>query len=153
MTVGEQRTRGVDRVARVRSQTHVELIEKGQADVGQALLGAEQWHHLGIGVEPDAEPALVEVHHGGAKLERAAVAGVLVTSGVVRRLREGRHDVRRRGCVGVADAQADDVCAGRPACGDLALDLGEQVRRQALNALREPHQAMWSRNSSERSPW
>ena len=60
VTVGEQRTRGVDRVARVRSQAHVELIEKGQADVGQALLGAEQWHHLGIGVEPDA--AILQRH-------------------------------------------------------------------------------------------
>ncbi len=38
------------------------------------------------------------------------------------------------GSVGVADAQADDVDAGRAPGGDLALDLGEQVGRQALHA-------------------
>ncbi len=52
----------------------------------------------------------------------------------------------RRRKVGVADAEADDVDPGRSALGDLALDAGEQVRRQALHALRESHgspRIMW----------
>jgi len=43
--------------------------------------------------------------------------------------------VRRRRQVGVADAETDHVHAGGPPLGDLTLDAGEQVGRQALHAL------------------
>ena len=46
-----------------------------------------------------------------------------------------------RRAVGVADAEADHVDAGGLLGGDLALELGEQVRRDALQALTRSHAA------------
>ena len=106
-----------------------------EADVGDGLLRAQRGHDLALGVESDAEAPPVVGGHRLAEQQGALVRRVLVRGGVPRRLGEGRDDVLGCRRVGVADAEADDVDAGRPPGGDLALDLGEQVRRQALDAL------------------
>ena len=48
------------------------------------------------------------------------------------------------GKVGVADAQADHVDAGLLGLGDLPLELGEEVRRDGVEALGELHSSLAS---------
>ena len=137
--VGQQRAGDVHRVPGVGGQGHVARVEQHLADVRDALLGAEQRDDLVGRVERDAEARRVEPGHGLAEAELALVARVLVRRRVGGALGERRDDVRRRGQVGIADAEADDVDAGGLALGDLALDGGEQVRRQRANAFCDPH--------------
>src|SRR4030095_13375877 len=49
-------------------------------------------------------------------------------------------DEVRGGQVGVADPEGDDVDAGRLALGDLAVDLGEEVRRDGVDAAGGAHE-------------
>ena len=73
--------------------------------------------------------------------------------GLGHRLLHRLHDQRRRRAVGIADAEADHVHALPRACGDLALQLGERVRRDALQALTRSHPAPpWSFNVSSSAP-
>ena len=78
---------------------------------------------------------VVEVGEGLAELLAAAVARVLLGAGVGDRLLHRLDDVRVGRLVGVADAEADHVDAGGALVGDLALELGEHVRRDRLQAL------------------
>ncbi len=156
--VGECRSGGVDRVARVCRETHVTWVEKGDTDVGDAFLGAQQRHDLGLRVERDAETSIVVASHGATELGRPAIGRILVGALVAHALDQGGHYVGRRGSVGVADAEADDVDAGGTLGGHPALDLGEQVGRQALDARRQVGSeglghVRCSRNSRDRSPW
>ena len=50
---------------------------------------------------------------------------------------ERLDDVRRRRQVGIADAHVDEVGAPRPRLPLLLVDLGEEVGRQPLQALRQ----------------
>ena len=135
LAAGQHGAGDVDGVAGVGGQSDVARVEEGEADVGDALLGAQQRDDLGGRVELHAEARGVEPGHRLAKRRLALVAGVLVRRGVGGALRQRLDDVGRRRQVGVADAEADDVDAGGAALGDLALDVGEQVGRQALHAL------------------
>ena len=73
--------------------------------MGDALLAAEQRQHLGIGVEFDAEPALVERGHRLAETGSAAIRGVLMGVGQ-RHLPLGLDDDGvGRGQVGITDAE------------------------------------------------
>ncbi len=91
------------------------------------------------GSRVDAEPPLIERRHRLAKPRPAAVGRVLVGVGQ-RHLALGLcHHHVGSGQVGVADAERDHVDAGSLALGDLSLQLGEQVRREILDALGEPH--------------
>ena len=94
-----------------------------------------------LGVELDAEAARVEVADRLAELLAAAVGRVLVRVGLGHGVLHRLDDRGGRGTVGVADAEADHVDAGGALLGDLALELGEQVRRDALQALTGSHPA------------
>ena len=57
--VGDQRPGRVDRVTRIARQRNVALVQQGETDVGDALLGAQEGHDLGLLVERDAEPVII----------------------------------------------------------------------------------------------
>ena len=106
-----------------------------------------------LGVELDVEAPLVEVAHGGAEVLASAVGRVVVGFGLGHGLLHRLDDQRRRRPVGVADAEADHVHPGRALGRDLALQLGERVRRDALQALTRFHPApLWSGRRAVRHP-
>ena len=137
MPDGDQRPRRVDRITRIGRQAEVALVQQREADVGDALFGAEQRHDLAVLVERHPETILIVGGDRRAKLDAAAVGGVLVVVRRAHAVDHGPDDVIGSRRVGVADAEADDVDAGRPFGRHLALDLGEQVGRQALDPPRE----------------
>ena len=103
--------------------------------VGEALLGAQRGDDLRLGVELHAEAARVV---GGLRLAQARNAlgcGIAVGARLGHRLDELVDDVLGRGHVGVAHAEIDDVGAAGPRRGLEAVDLGEDVGRQALDAM------------------
>ena len=107
---------------------------------------------LGGGVERHAEAALVEGGDGLAELRAAAVRRVLVRARVAPRRRCSASTTScGRGRVGIADAEADHVDALRLLLGDLPLELGEQVRRDPLQAATRLSFSSF-RNSSLSSP-
>ena len=141
LAAGHQRTARVDRVAGVRRQRHVAWIEEREAEVEDALLGPDRRHHLGLGVERDPEPPLVERRDRLAELGAAAVGRVLVGGGVGDGPLGGGDDRRIRRHVRIADPEADHVDARGPLGGDLALQFGEQVRRDLLQTATRSHAA------------
>ena len=132
---GQERAAGVDRVAGIRGEGDVARVEEGEAEVVDALLGADRRDHLGLGVDLDAEAPVVEVGERAPELLPASVRRVVVGAGVGHRGLHRLDDVRKGRMVGIADPQADHVDAGRPLVGDLALELGEHVGRDRLEAL------------------
>ena len=111
---GQQRSAGVDRVARVGGQRGGPGVQEGEVEVEHALLGPQRRDDLGLGVQRHAEAAVVEAGQRLAQLGAAAVGGVLVGARVGRGGGERLGGQRRRGRVGIADPQRDDVHALRP---------------------------------------
>src|SRR5439155_4897524 len=129
------------RVPRVRRQGVVARVQEGQVDVEGCLLGADRGDDLTRRIEGHVEAALVEVAYSGPELRPAAVARITVRLGLAHGLLHGPHDQRRRGPVGISDAEADHVDPGRALGGDLALELRERIRRYALQAFAWLHAA------------
>ena len=131
---GDDRAVDVDGVAGIGHQHGVARVEDGQAEVGDALLGADGDDGLGVGVEIDVVARLVPVADGLAQAGNAAGDRVAMRGRLERRLDQLVDDVLGRGAVGVAHAEVDDVFAAA-AGGHLhfAGDV-EDVGGQALNA-------------------
>src|SRR5947208_6804535 len=115
--------------------------------MAHGLLAAERGHDLGRGVELDSEAVVVKAGRRLAELVRALVARVLMRSGIARGGGKRLDDGLGSRQVGVADPEADHVDPFAPLLRDLSLELGEQVRRDGVEPLRELH----SRNSSASS--
>ncbi len=96
-------------------------------------------HHLGLRIELDAESPLVEGGDCLAELGPPTVGGVRVRARVGHRPLRSSDDRRVGRRVGVADAEADHIDAGCAFAGDLALELGEQVRRNSFQATTRSH--------------
>ena len=103
------------------------------------LLAAERRHNLCARIELDAEAVAVEAGRRLPKLLRTVVGRVLVGRRVAGPGDQGVHDRLRGRQVGIADPQADHVDALSLLLGELALELGEEVRRNRVEAFREPH--------------
>ena len=129
----------VDGIACARDERVVTGIDEGGEQVGDALLAADEREDFLVGVDVDVEAVLHPLRAGLAVAGCAEVAGILVIRGVVDGLAHRLDDVLGRGRVGVADAQRDDVDALCLLRRLLAVDLGEQVRRQIVDALGGPH--------------
>ena len=111
----------------------VARAEQHPHQVREALLGADGAAHLGVGVELDAELALVEVGDGQPQLRDAPARRVAVVARVAHRLDQlVDGDVGRRD-VGVAEAEVDDVVPGAPGLDLQGVDDPEDVRRQRVD--------------------
>ena len=131
---GDDRAINVDRVAGVRHQHGVARVEDGQAEVGDALFRADGYDGLGLGVEIDVVARLVPVADGLAQARQTLGDGIAMCGRLERGFDHLVHDVARRGSIGIAHAEIDDVFAAASR-GHLHLagDV-EDVGGQALNA-------------------
>ena len=130
---GNDRAVDVNGVAGIGHQHGVARVENGEAEVGDALFGADGDDGLGVGIEIDVVAGLVPGADGLAQARNAAGDRVAMRGGLERRLDQLVDDVLGRGAVGIAHAEIDDVFAAA-AGGHLHLagDV-EDISRQALN--------------------
>ena len=87
------------------------------------------------GIDGHAEAPLVISGLRLAQAGDAAACGVTVRVGLARDLAELVDDVLGRRAVGIAHAEIDDVLAARPGRGLHRVHFGEDIGRQALNAV------------------
>ena len=131
---GERRPAAVDGISRVGDQRGIAGIELRHAQVGEPLLGAEQRHHLALGVEHHPEPARVVPGDRLAQLLQPPVGRVHVRTGPRRLAAEHVGELRRRGHVGIAHAERDHVDAGGTRLGDTTRLRGRRGTREARQA-------------------
>ena len=125
----------VDRIGRVGHQDHVARRGDRLRHVGEAFLRAQRGDDLRLGIELHAEAARVV---GGLRPAQAgdALGGrIAVRARLGDRLDQLVDDVLRRRHVGIAHAEIDDVGAARARRRLQPVDLGEDVGRQALDAV------------------
>ena len=132
---GDHEAVGVDGIAGVGHQHHVAGGGDRHGEVGEALLGAEGGDHLGLGIELHPEAAGVVAGLGAAQAGDALGGGVAVGPRAADGFDKLFDDMGGRVHVGVAHAEVDDVHAFGAVAGLQPVDLGEDVRRQALDAV------------------
>ena len=134
-----QEAEGVDRIARVGHQHHVAGRGDRLGHVGEAFLGAERGDDLGLGIELHPEAALVIGGLRAPQARNAARRGIAVGAGLADRFLELLDHMRGRRQVRIAHAEIDDVGArvARRRLG--AIDLLEDVGRQAADAVKFFH--------------
>jgi hypothetical protein len=91
---GDHRAVDVDRVARVGHEHGVAAVQRGQHQVGQALLGADGDDGFRVRVDIDGVAVLVPLADGPAQARNALAGRVAVGVGPLRDLGELGHDVR-----------------------------------------------------------
>ncbi|OMP13380.1 hypothetical protein COLO4_01793, partial [Corchorus olitorius] len=108
---GDYRAVDVDRVAGVGHQHRVAVVQGSQHQVCQAFLGADGNDGFALGVDLDLVAVLVPARNRAAQTGDASGSGIAVGVFTLGDLHQLLDDVRRRGPVGVAHAQVDDVLA------------------------------------------
>ena len=134
-----QEAEGVDRIGGVRHEHDVAGRGDRLRHIGEAFLRAERGHDLRVGVELHAEAAAVIGGLGAAQARNALGGGIAVGARLAGGLDQLVDDVLRRGQIRIAHTEIDDV---GPAVASLRLepvDLLEDVRRQALDAIEVRH--------------
>ena len=124
----------VDGVSGVGHQHHVPGHDRGQHQVGQALLGPDGGDGLGLGVDIHVEAALVPVRDGHPELGDALGRGIAVVGPLAGRLDEFCHDVGRGSQVGVPHPQINDILAPATGFHLQGVYRGKNIRRQPLHA-------------------
>src|SRR5215204_6497825 len=135
----EDRARRVRRVPGRRAQRHLARVKACHRDVPDRLLAPQRRHDLRRRIELDAEAVAVEGRRRLTHLVGAVVRRILVGGGVSERFCRGLNDCRGRRHVGIADREADDVDALPSLRLHEPLELSEEVRRNRVEPLREPH--------------
>ncbi len=133
---------GVDGVGGIGHNHHVARTGDRLRHVGEAFLGAERRHDLRVGIDLHAEAAGVIGRLGAAQAGNALGGGVAVDPVLGDRLDQLVLDVLRRLQVRVAHAEVDDVGASLAGRRLDAVDLLENVGRQALDAVELGHGCM-----------
>ncbi len=108
---GDDGSVDVDGVAGIGNEDHVALIERGEAEVGDAFFGADGDDGFRVGVEGDVVALRVPVADGAAQAGNAFGEGVAVRLRAARGLDHFFDDVGGRGAIGIAHAEVDDVFA------------------------------------------
>ena len=86
-------------------------IDNCGREIGDSLFRAEQRADLAGRVEPDLETAPIPSGSGGAKALEPLVIGIAMIDRVAGGRLQARDYMGRRGQVGIADTEADDVDA------------------------------------------
>src|SRR5581483_2347691 len=124
----------MDRIAGIGHQHGVSMVEGGEHQMREPLLGADGHDRLGIRIQRDAESALVPVADRPPQPRNSLRYGISVGIVSLRRLDQFVDDVPRCHAIGVAHAHVDDVL---PALARRRLQLSgdvENVRRESLDA-------------------
>ena len=145
VTVGDDHRVRVDRIGRVRHQHAVAGLEHGEGEVGQSLLGPDGGDGFGVGVQLDPVAVAVPPGDGHPEPRDAAGGRVAMVAGVLGGLDELGHDVLGRAQVGVAHPEVDDILAAGARLRLQIVDDREDIRRQALDAVKVVHVASSSR--------
>ena len=132
---GHDEAEGVDRIARVRHQDRVARRGDRLRQIGQPLLRSERDDDLALGIEFDIEAARVIAGAGAAQPGDAARGRIAVRLRVLHALDELGDDMRRGRPVRVAHAEIDHVAPGGARLRLQRVDLGEDIGRQALDAV------------------
>ncbi len=129
--------RRIGGVTRIRHQHLVALVQKGHADVHDALFRADERQHLRIVVQFGAVPSFVPVGESLAQNRLALVGHVLVDVGTLRLFRQPFDDRGVGRQVGAAHRELDDLTArGRFDFGDFAQTAREIVLSGAVQPVR-----------------
>ena len=131
---GEQGPVDVDRVARRGHQAGVAGLQQHPHEVAEPLLGPDGVDHLGVGVDLHPEAALIQGGDRPAQRGQPPARRVAVVAGVAGRLAELVHRDVRRGQVGVAEAEVDDVGAVVAELDLQIVDDREDVGGKAVDA-------------------
>jgi hypothetical protein len=124
----------MDRIARIGHQHDIAGVESREREMGEAFLGADGDDRFAVRIEIDVVTGLVPVADGAPQPRNALGNRVAMRVGTLHRLDQLLHDVRRRGLVGIAHRQIDDVLAATTRAHlQLPRDV-EDVGRQALDA-------------------
>ncbi len=132
---GDHESVGVDRVGGVGDEHDVAGGGDRHGEVGEAFLGAEGGDDLGLGIELHAEAAGVVAGLSAAEAGYSLGGGVPVGPGAPDGFHKLFNDMA--GCIHVriTHAEVDDVHALGAVAGLEPVDLGEDVRGQALDAV------------------
>ncbi len=138
----------VDRVARARDDRAVAAFEQDPHQVGEAFLGADRAHDVLVGIELDAVALGVALADGLTQVRQPAAGRVAVVDGFGGGLGELVDGDRRRGNVGVAEAEVDHVVAVAPQLAFELVDGRKDVGREIVDAS-ELHGTIQSRSSAD----
>ena len=119
--------RRVGRITRIGHQYAIARIQESERDVKDSLLGADQRLDLALGIQFHLIPGLVPVRERLAQFRNADVWLVAMLVGLAGMLAQGVDCLVGRWQVRAADAQINDVLAGRVHLGDLFQLLGKIV--------------------------
>src|SRR5260370_4951610 len=127
--------KGVDRIARVWDEDDVAGCGDRLRQIGEALFRSERNDNLACGIEFAPEAPRVIASASAAQPRNAARHGISMGLGILGCFDELGHDMRRGRTVGISHAEIDDI---PPGCSRLSLqriDLAEDVRGKALDAI------------------
>ena len=126
----------VDRIGRVGHQYDVPRRRNGLRHVGEPLFGAKRDHNLTVRIEPDTESAFVIGRLSAPQPLDTARGGVAIGARFLDRLNHLLDDMRRCRHVRIAHAEVDNVGTARARLSLQAVDLFEDIGRQALDAVK-----------------
>ena len=106
-----------------------------EARLASPSLEPERRDDLGFRVQRDVEAALVIGRQRAPQPRNALADGIAVRPRVLHRLDQFGDDMRRRRAVGIAHAEVDDVLPGAPRLCLGRVHFGEDVGRQAADAM------------------
>ena len=132
---GDDEAEGVDRIGRVGREHDVAGRGDRLGEVGEPLLRAQGDDHLAVGIELDAEAAGIIAGLGLPQAGDALRRRIAMRARIARDLGELLDDMGGRRAVGIAHAEIDDVLAPRPRRRLHRVHFGEDVGRQAADAV------------------
>ena len=136
LAAGENSACIVNGVGGLWDEHDVAVVDDGEREVGEAVLGADGRENLRVRVDIDMESFLHESRRRLTESGNAFIEGIAMIFGIVDSLGHLINDELVRRQVGIADAEVDDVLAGSQKRAFFLIDLNEKVRRKSLETLR-----------------
>src|SRR5437763_8805431 len=131
----------MNRIRGARDERDVARPEQHPEEVHEPFLRAERHRRFPLRIEPDAVPLAVELTDRRAQIRQPAARAVAMVAREQGSLTELLHGDLRRGHVGIAEAEIDDVVARTPKLELQPLDLREGIRRKRVDAPELRHAA------------
>src|SRR6516225_1218925 len=127
--------KGVDRIAGVWNENDVAGRGDRLREVGETLLRSQRDNDFALGVEFDVETAPVICGAGAPQSRDSTRYRISMGPRVLHGFDEFGDDVRRGRTIGIAHAEIDNVAPGGPRLGLQRIDLAEDIRGKALDAI------------------
>lgn len=131
---GDHEAVGMHGIGRIRHQHRVARSDGGEREMHQPFLGTDGDDGLGFLIELDAVALPVPAADRPPQPRDAARDGITVRAFALHHFDQLVDDVLRRGLIGIAHAEVDDVLAPGSRLGFQLVDDVEDIRRQALDS-------------------